>query len=312
MDSIKDYSFASLELNHLTDLIYLYKKVFGILYSKEQMKAKYFNEYTGIRAQGYFAFHQGKAVAFHGAIPVYVSQGGKIELSAQFGDAMTLKKHTGKGLFTKLGELTELKLKGLGVKFVWGFPNQNSEYAYVHKLNWMGQQRMNCYTIPLKKISSEPLFRKSGILYQHYLKHVKSTLKSIIQEKRSFSSIDTMHHGGIDRSTDFYNYKSFTPNYFINLNGTTVWVKPQGGLLIGDIELSGTHAMEEIVRDLKLLAKKLKLNKIVLQASPKSSLNLRMKKLYNPINSWLIGYKNFNSSFHLEDLQFTYGDLDTF
>jgi len=312
MANIDPYSFVPLELTHLNELIQLYKKVFGIRYSVEQMKAKYFNDYTGIRAQGYFAFYKGKAVAFHGAIPQIMQQGKKKELCAQYGDAMTLKAHSGNGLFTKLGELTDERLKEKGVRFVWGFPNQNSEYGYVNKLNWKGHKRMQCFIIPLKKISKEQFQRKSKLLYPAYLKKVKLLLEGYLQNKIAFGSIDIESLGGIERSRDFYNYKSFTPNYFVEINGCTVWVKPVGGLLIGDIELKTEEKLLETIEHLKNLAVKLGLNKIIVQASPKSKLNQWMKVHYASFDSWLIGYKDFNSSLDIDKLQFTYGDLDTF
>lgn len=312
MDITSEYEFVPLEANRIAALIRLYKSVFKVSYTHEQIKAKYFNDYSGICAQGHFAIYNGKVVAFHGAIPLIMSQNGAQELCAQFGDAMTLKSHTGKGLFTILGKLTEAKLKDLGVKFVWGFPNQNSEYGYVNKLNWKGKQRMQCFIIPLKKLSTEQIHRKSKVLYRGYLDKMLKTITPYLHEKQGFGSTDYDTSGGIYRSLDYFKYKSFGSNYLIKINDHKVWIKPVGGLLIGDIELTSPERLMKTIEALKTLAIKLGLNKIVIQASPNSRLYAWMKEKYSPFDSWLIGFKDFDSSFDFDQLQFTYGDLDTF
>lgn len=306
------YLFEPLNELNIKWLIDLYKKVFGVQYTLEQVKAKYQPQYTGIHAQGHFAIYQNKPVAFHGAIPVLIRYQGQVELCAQYGDAMTLQAHTGNGLFTKLGELTDQVLIEKGVKFVWGFPNQNSEYGYVNKLHWQGEARMQCYIFKLSSISSETVYRKTKLFERRNQERIKKELSSLLVPKQQLHSIDTKMGGGIDRSNHFYAYKNFSPNYFIELKGTKVWIKPLGGLLVGDIEVKNEQQLLASIEELKILAKQLGLNKLTIQASPKSQLNLLLKKHFSPIDTWLIGYKNFSSQFPLEKLQFTYGDLDTF
>lgn len=306
------YRFEKLNESNIHHLVYLYKQVFGTDYSLAFIKAKYGSDYTGIKAQGYFAFFEGKPVAFHGAIPVIMCQVGKKELCAQYGDAMTVKSHAGNGLFTLLGEKTDDLLQTLGVRFAWGFPNQNSEYGYVNKLHWQGVERMQAYIFKIKSLSSEQVLRKSKIFSNLSQSRIEKKLQHLIVPKSNLHSVDVNNYGGIDRSNSFYNYRSFTSNSFISLNGTKVWVKPKGGLLVGDLEVVSETQVLKTIEDLKALASELGLHQLVIQASPKSKLNLILKTKFNAIDSWLIGYKNFNSEFDLTKLQFTYGDLDTF
>lgn len=312
MKNTSKYKFVPLSNENIHELIPLYRSVFNVKYSLKQIKAKYQPTYTGIYAQGHFAFHKGKAVAFHGAIPILMRHKNEVELCAQYGDAMTLEQHIGNGLFTKLGELTDEALNKKDVRFVWGFPNQNSEYGYVNKLHWEGKERMQCYILKLNSLSSEVVYRKTKILERKNQKRIKSALAPLTIEKKNLHSINTINYGGVDRSDSFYDYKSFSPNYFIQLNESKVWVKPLGGLLVGDMEVKDKSSALKTVEDLKLLAKSLGLNKVVFQTSPKSELNSILNSIYRPIDSWLIGYKNFHSNFPLDKLQFTYGDLDTF
>ena len=312
MGNTRSYDFVALSEENMHLLIGLYKKVFGRTYTLDQIKAKYQPLYTGLLAQGHFAFYEGKAIAFHGAIPMKMRYKDQIELCAQYGDAMTIKSHNGKGLFTRLGELTDQVLIEKGVRFVWGFPNQNSEYGYVNKLNWKGNERMQCYTFKLSSISTEVISRKTKVLEKQMQERIRNRLKKHLVEKVDLHSIDTKMYGGIDRSAAFYRYKSFSPNYFILLNGTKAWIKPVGGLLVGDLAVKSEEQVFAAVKDLKKLARSIGLNKLVIQASPKSQLNQILKTKYSPTDSWLIGYKDFNSDLPLDQLQFTYGDLDTF
>ena len=126
MESINQYEFVSLNEENIFELMPLYKKVFGIDHTLEHITKKYNPSYTGLNAQGHFALFDGKVVAFHGAIPVLMRHKNTTELAAQYGDAMTLKSHSGKGFVSQLGKLTDRLLIQKGVSFVWGFPNQNS------------------------------------------------------------------------------------------------------------------------------------------------------------------------------------------
>jgi hypothetical protein len=114
------------------------------------------------------------------------------------------------------------------------------------------------------------------------------------------------------RSKEYYNYKSFTPNYFVELKSTKIWIKPTGGLLVGDMEVVNESQVSETISSLKDLAAQLGLKKVIIQTDQESELckMLQTKHLFS--DSWLIGYKNFTSNFPLEKLQLTYGDLDTF
>jgi hypothetical protein len=307
-----DYQYQALTESNLHWLIPLYQKIFNKKYSLEQIRAKYQPYYTGINAQGHFALYDGKPVAFHGAIPVFMNYKDQIELAAQYGDAMTLKTHSGKGLFTKLGKLTDEVLKTKNVRFVWGFPNQNSEYGYVNKLDWKGKNRMQAYILPLAKISSEVISRKSKVGQKKVQKLIESKLEPIRVKKQGLQSVDDSNFPTVDRSKDFYNYKQFSPNYMIRVNGVKAWIKTEGGLLIGDMEAKDEKQFFKTIAALKELGKSLGLHKVIIQLANQSQQNKWMKKEYAAVDSWLIGYKNFNSEFPLDQLQLTYGDLDTF
>lgn len=307
-----DYEFEALSEENLHGLIPLYHKVFNKKYQEQQIRAKFLTNNSAISAQGHFAKLNGQVVAFHGAIPVLMQYKNQIELAAQYGDAMTLKGHTGKGLFTKLGRLTDELLKKKGVRFVWGFPNQNSEYGYVNKLDWKGNKRMQAFLIPLSIVSEEVLRRKANLGVESFQEKIKRIIEPIRIEKANLQSVNTDQYPSVQHSKNFFEYKSFSPNYMIELAGCKVWIKTEGGLLVGDVEQKSEEQFTELIQHLLQLGKKLGLHQLVFQFSPQSTHCQWMKKHYKAVDSWLIGYKDFNSDFPLEELQLTYGDLDTF
>ncbi len=306
------YRFEALDRSNQHHLIELYAKVFGNKYTLNFINSKFRNEYTGISAQGHFAFKNDRPVAFHGAIPVIMKQGETKELAAQYGDAMTIKSEVGNGLFTDLGLRTDDLLQQKNVQFVWGFPNQNSEYGYVNKLNWKGNERMKCLIIPLSKISKEQLTRKSERLKAAFQKSIQKKLEGLIIDKKPLSSIHFHQQGGVDRSSEFYAYRSFSFNYHLKLSHGLAWIKTEGGLLIGDLEYQSKTEIKFLLQELISLGKELGFHQLVLQASKESRLYKDLAGEHSFLDSWLIGFKDFSSSFDFKKMAFTYGDLDTF
>lgn len=312
MADISSYDFIPLSEDNVHHLISLYRDVFHQSHSIDKIKKKFFSPHLKIKALGYFAFYKGKAVSFHVAIPIQIKYNNKIELAAQYGDSMTLPSHSGKGLFTKLGELTNELLIQNDIKFAWAFLNQNSEYPYLNKLNWTAKIRMQYFIIKTGAFPTEAILRKTKLFHQYHQNLIQQKLTPLILEKQEFSSIHFDKYGSTNKDKDFYLYKSYTTNYLIMLNNVKVWIKPLGGLLIGDMETTNEKSFFKTIHELKKLACSLGLNKLVFQASPETTLYQMLSKKYEANNSWLIAYKNFNSNFPLDKLQFTYGDLDTF
>ena len=66
------------------------------------------------------------------------------------------------------------------------------------------------------------------------------------------------------------------------------------------------------IDELKQMARARGLTKIVFQASPGTHLERIFASRYPSFDSWLLGYRSFSSSFPLDQMKCTYGDLDTF
>jgi len=307
------YTFVPLSNENIEDLTYLYKHVFGNKMTLKMVKTKYDTSYLKTGYFGHLAYYQKQPVAFHGAIPVLMQHHKKQELAAQYGDAMTLPKHTGNGLFTKLGKLTDKKLKEAGIRFVWGFPNQNSEYGYLNKLDWIHKERMQRYTLKIGLVPLEKIARKFSTINQIYDQYVLKAFKDYETNKTIPGSVFTNEHVvSIARNKGYYNYKSFNNNFTIEIDTVLFWIKIKNGLMIGDVKTSSEKAFYLAFKKLKKIALKAGIREINIQASPDTTITKFMNKQLDPLDSWVVGYKNFTSDFPLEQLKFTLGDLDTF
>jgi hypothetical protein len=309
-----EYQIEKLSDKNLADLISIYKTVFGTLYSEDEIYKKFDTSYLGLKYFGHIAYFQKKPIAFHGAILVEMKHNNQLELAAQYGDAMTVKEHVGKGLFTKLGELTDEQLKAAGIKFVWGFPNQNSEYGYINNLNWTYEEQVKGYKIKIATIPFEKMARKmphtlkiyDKLMYKSFLKFKTNKIisGSVFLEKNTVS---------IHRNAEFYSYKAFTNNFVIEIHETLFWIKIKNGLLIGDVQIKSKEQFDSALKILKHIAFKMGISEIIFQTSPNTLLATIMETRANEkFDSWKVGYKNFNSNFPLKNLKFTFGDLDTF
>ena len=309
-----DYQIAALSLENIKDLKYLYKKVFNNDVTLEFIHEKFDTSYLGKSYFGHMAYDQGNPIAFHGAIPVLMEYEGKKEIAAQYGDAMTLPNYTGKGLFTKLGKLTDTQLQKADVKFVWGFPNQNSEYGYINKLDWLYKERMFGFSIKTSNFPLEKLSKISKISKKFYQKHILDFFKPYKTNKLISGSVyESNSVVSTVRNQDYYNYKAFGNNFTVELHNSLFWLKVKNGILVGDVEVSNENDFDKSLDLLKKIASKNGISDITFQSSPNTLLSTMLeKRVDHQFQSWVVGYKNFNSGFPLEKLKLTFGDLDTF
>ncbi|HMC01203.1 MAG TPA: GNAT family N-acetyltransferase [Flavobacteriaceae bacterium] len=308
------YTTKPLSQNNLKDLKYLYKAVFGNIYSLEYIHKKYSTHYLDKHYFGHIAYDNNKPIAFHGAIPILMQYKNQEELSAQYGDAMTLPNYSGRGLFTTLGRLTDVQLKKAGIRFVWGFPNQNSEYGCINKLDWRYKDRMRCFKIKGSLFPLEKIFRKLPIISKVYDTYTRTVFEKYKVNKLLKGSIskDRMIVSTV-RNKDYYTYKYAAGSFSIKIDDVLFWIKIKNGLLIGDVEASSRDSFKKSLKKLTSIAVRIGISELIIQTSPNTLLASYLDDYPSQKqDTWIVGYKNFSSDFPLEKLKFTLGDLDTF
>jgi hypothetical protein len=76
-------------------------------------------------------------IGHYAVSPIYVTFNNNRILTSHSLATMTHPDHGGKGIFKKLSLALYEKLENeLGCKAIWGFPNNNSHYAFINSLSW--------------------------------------------------------------------------------------------------------------------------------------------------------------------------------
>lgn len=97
----------------------------------------------------YLAFNKEQLISHYAVCPSYSYFSGKYFLSSLSMHTMTHPQFNGQGLFPKLAEQLYQHIHNNDqVKLVYGFPNINSHYSFIKKLNWK-----DVFLIPTMKLN---------------------------------------------------------------------------------------------------------------------------------------------------------------
>jgi hypothetical protein len=310
-----NYRFEKVNQERISDLIYISKSAFNIVpaadyYLNKNNTSKFGDPYLGFIAYS----SDGQPAAFYGVYACEVVIDDKVYKVVQSGDTMTHKDHMGKGLFTKLAQMTYDLCRELGYHFVYGFPNYNSYPGFVKKLNWICPDKMREYrfktiTIPLLKIAKKVSFFNT--IYNIYLKFINSFFKP--NSNYFNSSVLENGIGGVNRSNDFIDYKIKSGNTFVvSLAGSKVWMKPDGFLIVGDIEVKDNFNIEKLVKSLKFYAFLIGADVIIFQTTPKTKLDKEFSKIAESKEAFPYGWCSFSNEVDPSKFAYVFADVDTF
>ncbi|MDP4264764.1 MAG: GNAT family N-acetyltransferase [Bacteroidota bacterium] len=310
-----EYRLERLDVNRLKDLAVLYKAVYGNKRSKEYFRAKYDTAYTGIEFIGYIAYSRDdKPAAFYGMIPCFIQYKNEIILCAQATDAMTHPGHRYKGLFVKLAAMTFDLCKASGVKFIFGFPNQNSFHGLFDKLHWQIKEVMDCFTIPVSTIPVESRlqrFKWTKWVYKYYTKWI---LHKYFLSQQGLSNAGIQPgYAGVLRDNRYLEYKTYGASQLIRIRQSEIWIKINNGLHIGDINMTGNKDdFDRVISTIVKIAKRLGVAKIIFQTSPGTHLHDLFSERYKPVPSFPVIFLNPGTELPLDKLKFTLADIDIF
>ena len=295
-----------LSKDNLDDLDLLYREVYGVARPNGYFIKKYDTAYTGVEYVGFIAYDkENRPVAYYGVISCFIQSGKEILLAAQSADTMTHPKHRNKGMFVKLSMMTFDLCRQLGIRLIFGFPNQNSYPAMIKHLGWTETEKMSRFTIPIGTIWDR-IFLK--ISKQH---HDEVLNKLVLREPAIKNSAIEDGYTGVYRNEAYMRYKTYTDTYLINMNSALLWIKVGDELIIGDIILKENNR-KYFFEEIKALAKQLKLTKISFQVSGGCNLYDLFVYNYKPIQSFPVLFKDFGSGLQLDRIKFTFADIDIF
>lgn len=309
----KEYTIERLNKHRLKDMESLYKAVYGIDAPQNYFFKKYDTAYTGVEWLGYIAYNKEKiAVAYYGVMPCFVQYDHEVLLAAQSGDTMTHPGFRYKGMFVELSKITFELCKQAGIKFIFGFPNQNSYHGAITKLGWQMTESMDCFLIPVSAIPLASLsnrFSQFKKIYSYYCRWILK--KHVLPEKGIENSVMMDGFSGVLRNDQYFKYKTYSETKVIRVGKAKAWVKIKNDFIIGDIEL-GDEEFDRLLKKLKKIAASLGIKRILFHASPNTHLQWLFVARYPAIPSFPTLFQDLGAKIRFDKIKFTFADIDIF
>jgi hypothetical protein len=304
-----EYYIERLSANNLADVEKLHTAVYGKTPPANFFVKKYDTAFTGVKYIGFIAYNDQLApIAYYGVIPCFIKVEDEIVLSAQSGDTMTHPYYRKRGLFIELAKLTYELCNDEGIHILFGFPNQNSLPGFINNLQWGLTETMDCFIIPVNALPLEIVFNKNPLLKNLYSLYSNWRLKKYITPvKRDANSV----FSGVLRDTNYLEYKMYSASKFIKIDGVTLWIKINNGLMIGDIGALNNN-FSEVMNKLYQLACKLGLRQIQFHTSPGTPLHTLFSGHYKAIPSFPVIFKDLGAAIPTKKVKFTFADIDIF
>lgn len=298
------YRIEQVTKEKLTDLEKLYYSVYRRKRPKEYYFKKYNTSYTGVENIGFIAYNKyGQPIAYYGVIPCFIQYENRIILAAQSADTMTHSQYRLKGMFTKLSKMTFDLCQHSGIKLIFGFPNQNSYPAMIKRLGWVETEKMNRFEISYSNTLE--------IFFQNVLRGKKIPKGFIVSQPGVPNSLIDEGYAGIYRNNEYLDYKAYSNTLVISIKSADLWVKANKNMIIGDVFMK-TDDVEFFFNEIKAVVKKLGLHKIFFQVSGNCNLYRLFASCCQPVLSFPVLFKDFNSGLSLEKIKFTFADIDSF
>ncbi len=250
-------------------------------------------------------------IAYYGVIPCLIQYKDHLILSAQSGDTMTHPGFRLKGLFVELSAITFELCRTSGIKFIFGFPNQNSYHGAI-KLGWQMTDTMDRFSIPIASFPLQSLSDRFPWTRPLYAQYVKWILRKYSQASAGLpNALLSEGFGGIYRDDRYLQYKTYSPTRVLRIGEALAWVKIRGGLTLGDLHVGDQH-FETTMQGLQKIARYLGVKNISFQASPGTRIHGLFAAKYEPIPSFPILFQDFGSGIPLQEIKFTFCDIDIF
>ncbi|MCX6319068.1 MAG: GNAT family N-acetyltransferase [Bacteroidetes bacterium] len=309
-----EYRLERLTRSTCGDLARLYKAVHGKNSSAAYFEKKYDTSYTGFSFMGFLAYNQeGQPVAFNGLQPCFISYKGEKVIAAQNIDIMTDPNHRYKGMFVGLSRCLFELAKANNILLLFGFPNQQSYYGTVNKLNWKKTEHMSLFRVPVKSFWLIKGLRKIKALSFLYQWHRNRVLKKFrLPGNGLVSSALEEGFAGLWRDEAFLTWKTYNASLVIGLAGAKIWISDRYYLMIGDMEGVTEQNFEAVMKKLTRVARRLGISEIQLHLSPGTGLYRIWAQHIQPVESYPVLFQDFGAGLPPEQIKFSFADIDIF
>jgi len=267
---------------------------------------------VGILAKG----ENDDPAAYYGVFPIILSYDNKDYSAAQSGDTMTAPNHRKKGLFTRLAKETYSLADNLGIRLVFGFPNENSFPGFKHKLDWrfsgnMWRFTMKINTIPFCELAGR--FAFVSPLYALYSK-LRIARYKVAADNVSLTGFNfTNVTGFVKKDMNFFDYKLAKKGvHLVRIGSFEMLIKLETHLYIGEISVFDPSKIKSCIQSINRLARKMGCKKVILTLSSHHWLFEILAQEIEPQESLPIGFYVIDESIDIGKIQFCNADYDTF
>ncbi len=298
-------------MQNIHHLVPLYRAAFHLRVTIPFLLKKYDTRSLGVEFIGFIAFTStGMAVGYYGVIPCFFQLKGNSIVAAQSADTMTHPEHRKKGLFQQLAKQTYDLAREQNIRFIFGFPNQNSLPGFI-KLKWQFlPDQFQVFTIRAGGFAYARLLKKSALLSLFY----NILLDRILGDEASGESFfEEKTEDGVRHDHKFLAYKTYNVTHFVNINKVKLWIKADGKLKVGAVqELSKNNAID-FFHHLTKLASWLGCSEVIFMTSKHSLLYQMLQDTLTPKNAFPIGFLPLQDELlSFENTMFEYCDVDIF
>jgi hypothetical protein len=236
-------------------------------------------------------------------------------------------------MFVELSKICFELCRESGIKFIFGFPNQNSYHGAVTKLGWTMTESLECFSVPVAALPLNSLSQRWPFLKPLYKKYGERILHPFtLSEAGLPNSVITDGFGGLLRDERYFRYKSYSNTRVVRASGSKAWISINNALVIGDLELAGRDskrsaqastaaekegsAMEEnfmaAIAAIKKIAARLGIRQVFFHASPGTHLHSLFAARFAKTPSFPVLFQDLGSGLPFERIKFTFADIDIF
>lgn len=311
------YTSERISANTYHDFKKLFRLSFGTEIPMQRIRAKFDTSAFGAQDAGMLARdEEGEPAAYYGVFPVTIFYAGKDVLAAQSGDTMTAPAHRKQGLFVRLAEETYALARELGIRMVFGFPNENSYPGFKNKLEWiftgyMQRFHFSVSTIPLCEASAKIRIIKP--LYDRFasLRIRKYALSFGEIPYDAFNAMEVK--GYVKKDPTFFAYKLRDASlHVIRAGGFYILLKADTHLRIGAVAKFERARTAEFLAVIRKLAKRMLCRKVEISLSTNHWLFPLLQEHLEPVQSLPIGFYIIDKEIGPGEFAFSGGDFDTF
>jgi hypothetical protein len=299
-----------------TENIHLLAPLYFQVFKKKVHPAFFIKKYStgnwGVEHIGFIAFtKENLPAAFYGVIPCTLLIESLEVLAAQSADTMTHENHRNRGLFIQLALKTYELARENNIKFIFGFPNQNS-YPGLVKLNWQfSRERLKLFKMKASRFPFAKIFLRIEALSIMYKKAAKRFLSNENVKETIFSLKDS---NCVKHDQLFMEYKAYSETVYTRFDaGIDLWIKIDGTLKIGFVNFHKNIDGFEFIKTITRLATFLGCSEVSFITHKNSSLYNALHTIIQPVDSLPIGFYNLtNEMYQFDKIGFEYCDIDIF